>query len=152
VIGHSMVTVPCPGRPACPDGLFGVDGHQHFRRAVVRVQRVVPGCWEALCPCCTENPVMGPVVAQVGSWARAMARACEHLAAVHRVLTSNDPQPPAGTVVRDDAGMVWVNTGVYPCAWMDADCRYADVESWTKVAGNYGPVTVLEWGGSDEGV
>lgn len=45
--------------------------------------------------------------------------------------------------------MVWVNTGVRPGPWMDADCVYSDLESWTKVAGNYGPVTVLEWGEPD---
>ena len=42
--------------------------------------------------------------------------------------------------------MVWVNTGVYPCAWMDVDCKHVDVESWTKIAVNYGPVTILEQG------
>ena len=144
--------VPCPGRPVCPEQLFGVDGHRHFRRAEHRltVRRVVLGCWEALCPCCVDDPVTGPVVAQVGTWERAMQRAGEHLAEVHataRVMTSTDPQPPAGTVVRDDCGVTWVNSGCHPAAWMPLD-REDDPESWTKVAGNYGPVTVLEWGES----
>jgi hypothetical protein len=64
------------------------------------------------------------------------------------VLTSSDPQPPPGTVVRDDLGRTWelcdeAEGGLW---WRtDAD---DDPESWTKIAGNYGPVTVLEWGES----
>jgi hypothetical protein len=65
---------------------------------------------------------------------------------VGRVLTSNDPQPPAGTVVRDDCGTVWENDGHYPVCWVEPNVDYHDPESWTKIAGNYGPVTVLDWG------
>ena len=65
---------------------------------------------------------------------------------VDRVLTSNDPQPPAGTTVRDDCGTVWVNDGYYPVCWIEPGAEVHDPESWRKIAGNYGPVTVLEWG------
>lgn len=65
---------------------------------------------------------------------------------VGRVLTSNDPQPPACTVVRDDCGRVWENDGHYPVCWVKPDAEVHDPESWTKVAGNYGPVTILKWG------
>lgn len=146
-----VVFVPCQGWPTCPDRLFEVDGHQHFTRAQprLRVRRILPGCWEVWCPRCICDPVTGPVVAQVATWERAMQRASQHLAEEHspvgRALTSTDPQPPPGSMVRDDCGQRWVNSGCYPSAWMPVD-REDDPESWTKVAGNYGPVTVIEWG------
>lgn len=62
-------------------------------------------------------------------------------------LTFSDPQPPVGTLVRDDCGREWENSGVYPCAWEPAGG--GDPETWVKVAGNYGPVTVIEWGEGD---
>lgn len=62
------------------------------------------------------------------------------------VLSAADPQPPPGTVVRDDCGVTWINSGCYPAAWIHPDGE-GDPESWTKIAGNYGPVTVIEWGG-----
>jgi hypothetical protein len=62
------------------------------------------------------------------------------------ILTSTDPQPPPGTVVRDDLGRTWERCdeldGGY---WWRTDTDEGP-ESWTKVAGNYGPVTVLEYG------
>lgn len=57
------------------------------------------------------------------------------------ILTSADPEPPTGTWVLDDCGIAWINSGYYPIAWMP--CGGGDPESWVKVAGNYGPVTVL---------
>jgi hypothetical protein len=59
------------------------------------------------------------------------------------VPTSAEPEPPAGTVVLDDCGLTWINSGYYPAAWMRTDDE-GDPETWTKVAGNYGPVTVLK--------
>jgi hypothetical protein len=61
-------------------------------------------------------------------------------------LTSSDPEPPPGTVVRDDCGVTWErhgeDEGNY---WLRVDGDGdSDPESWTKIAGNYGPVTVLE--------
>jgi len=112
----------------------------------VSVRRVVPGCWEAFCWCCGGR--LRGVVAQVSSWERAMLRAGGHLAEIHAVglaMTSSDRQPPVGTVVRDDCGQRWINSGCYPSAWMPLD-HEDDPESWTKVAGNYGPVTVLSIG------
>lgn len=60
-------------------------------------------------------------------------------------LTAADPEPPAGTVVRDATGCEWWRSdeGDY---WLRQKADYADPESWVKIAGNYGPVTVLEWG------
>lgn len=63
-----------------------------------------------------------------------------------RQLTASDPEPPPGTLVRDDCGTVWVNDGYRPCCWVEPGAEVHDPESWTKIAGNYGPVTVLEWG------
>jgi len=114
----------------------------------VTVRRVLPECWEVWCRRCAFLTNTG-LVAQVGSWERAMLRAGEHLADVHspvgRVMTASGPQPPPGSVVRDDCGQRWVNSGCYPSAWMPLD-REDDSESWTKVAGNYGPATVVSWG------
>lgn len=67
-------------------------------------------------------------------------------------LTSADPQPLKGTVVRDDCGNIWENDGYYPVCWVRPDLveqGIHDPETWNKIAGNYGPVTVLETG--DEG-
>lgn len=64
-------------------------------------------------------------------------------------LTASDPEPPPGTLVRDDCGTVWVNDGHRPCCWVQPEAEVHDPESWMKVAGNYGPVTVLEWGDGD---
>lgn len=60
-----------------------------------------------------------------------------------RTMTGSDPEPPPLTLVRDVDGKQWcrVLAGEY---WISE--QSADPESWTKIAGNYGPVTVLEWG------
>jgi hypothetical protein len=62
------------------------------------------------------------------------------------ILTSADPEPAPGSVVRDDCGLEWRRDydGGRVC-WSRTDVE-ADPESWTKIAGNYGPVTVLELG------
>lgn len=61
------------------------------------------------------------------------------------VLTAADPEPAAWTIVRDDTGCQWVRQpGRVPCGWIsEHDTAAVDPESWAKVAGNYGPVTVL---------
>lgn len=61
-------------------------------------------------------------------------------------LTSSDPEPPPGTIVRDDLGREWIlwDKDEGGC-WLRTDAG-DDPESWTKIAGNYGPVTVLEYG------
>jgi hypothetical protein len=86
------------------------------------------------------------ILAQVGTWERAMQRAGEHLTEAHRTLTSRDPEPPVGTLVRDDCGVTWLNDGCRPACWVQPGADEHDPETWTKVAGNYGPVTVMEWG------
>lgn len=68
-----------------------------------------------------------------------------HVPASGLRLSSSDPQPPTGTVVVDDCGTTWINTGDYPCPWVPYR-RDGDPESWTKIAGNYGPVTVQRRG------
>lgn len=65
---------------------------------------------------------------------------------VGAILTSADPEPPVGTMVRDDCGLTWVNDGYRPCCWVRPDLVEQDIhdpETWTKIAGNYGPVTIL---------
>lgn len=57
-------------------------------------------------------------------------------------LTSLDKQPPEGYTVKDATGNIWHNSGDYPCAWMDE----IEVETWLKIAGNYGPVVVIDNG------
>lgn len=61
-------------------------------------------------------------------------------------LTASDPEPPPGTVVIDADGRKWRSwIDSWPCHWLleDGDER-SDPESWIKVAGNYGPVQVVE--------
>jgi hypothetical protein len=61
-------------------------------------------------------------------------------------LTSTDPEPPPGAVVRDRHGEAWRHWGKDGDGlWWRTDAD-DDPESWTKIAGNYGPVTVLEYG------
>ncbi|MDJ0342263.1 hypothetical protein QMK19_03555 [Streptomyces sp. H10-C2] len=55
-----------------------------------------------------------------------------------RPLTSCDPEPPLGTMVLC-LGARWINLGD---GWVQADGE-GDPESWAKIAGNYGPVTVV---------
>lgn len=59
---------------------------------------------------------------------------------VGRTLTSADSEPPIGTIVKC-LGEKWGNLGEY---WVALD-RDSDPETWRKIAGNYGPVTVLKW-------
>jgi hypothetical protein len=63
---------------------------------------------------------------------------------VDQTLTSSDSEPPPGTVVRDDCGQKWERYRDGTVAWQPVEG--GDSESWVKVAGNYGPVVVLEWG------
>lgn len=66
------------------------------------------------------------------------------------VFTAADPQPPPGTRVRDDCGLTWRrgDPRLGEDYWVRGDSTGGDPESWSKIAGNYGPVTVLEWGDS----
>lgn len=62
------------------------------------------------------------------------------------ILNSCDPEPPEGTRVRDGCGVEWINDGYRPCCWVrvaSPDPANSDPETWTKIAGNYGPVTIL---------
>lgn len=64
-------------------------------------------------------------------------------------LTSSDPEPAPGTSVVDDLGRPWsrdsdAETNPDGAANWTRDDVDADPESWTKVAGNYGPVRVVE--------
>lgn len=131
------------------DGVHRCPECEPFPPRPVLVRRVVPGCWEAWCRRCAFLTDTG-LVAQVGSWERALVRAGEHLREVHgAALRAADPEPPAGSRVRDDCGAVWVNDGFRPACWVRPDLvaeGVHDPETWTKIAGNYGPVTVVEWG------
>lgn len=70
---------------------------------------------------------------------------------VGAVLTSSDPEPYGGHAVRDDVDRVWTRTNDYegPANWFlsrEEHLYYweSDPETWTHVAGNFGPVTVTE--------
>lgn len=62
-------------------------------------------------------------------------------------LTSSDTEPPVGARVRDSTGHEWVRYDEGPAGWEPPGG--GEHETWTKVAGNYGPVRVLEWGDSE---
>lgn len=59
------------------------------------------------------------------------------------VLSSMNREPGVWSVVRDSLGRLWESDGIYPCAWTMVESD-SDPESWTKVAGNYGPVEVVK--------
>ncbi|MFE5140338.1 hypothetical protein ACFRDV_22120 [Streptomyces fagopyri] len=75
---------------------------------------------------------------------RAVVDRRRQLSSAEAVLTAAHPEPPAGTVVRDACGREWECSQDGTTVWRQAGG--GDPESWTKIAGNYGPVTVLEWG------
>jgi hypothetical protein len=65
---------------------------------------------------------------------------------VSEKLTSSDPQPGLGAIVRDIDGREWENTGGEEGSWRNwqqTDVTQTDPETWVKVAGNYGPVTLI---------
>jgi hypothetical protein len=65
-------------------------------------------------------------------------------------LVSTDPEPPVGSAVRIDGdGTIWCRDEHSPACWTRVDG--SEPETWTHVAGNRGPVTLLnigegEWG------
>lgn len=72
------------------------------------------------------------------------------LPTVGRLLTAASPEPPSGTIVRGLGAERWER---HPdggsCSWFRIDDEgrpFGDPESWTKVAGNYGPVSVEKLG------
>lgn len=58
------------------------------------------------------------------------------------LLTLRDPEPPPGTVVRDCHGDEWRRSDEDLKLWWQTRVD-GDPESWAKIAGNYGPVTVI---------
>lgn len=61
-------------------------------------------------------------------------------------LTSSDPEPPPGTTVEMEDGQRWTRyEGMWPGSWLAEGHEVdGDPETWTKVAGNYGPVRIVE--------
>lgn len=68
-----------------------------------------------------------------------------------RWLTSSDPEPGRDVVVEEQDGTRWHRTdgGDHDGAanWEKVGVDYFEPESWTKVAGNYGPVRVANGDG-----
>lgn len=65
-------------------------------------------------------------------------------------LTPSDPEPPAGTIVESEDGYRWWRDETHmgaACNWFTmaqlTNPDRHDPESWTKVAGNYGPVRIV---------
>jgi hypothetical protein len=65
-------------------------------------------------------------------------------------LTSSDPEPPNGTVVRSSGARMWHRFDAAADVSGELNARPEvrwftedDCASWTKLAGNYGPVTVI---------
>lgn len=67
-------------------------------------------------------------------------------------LSSTDHEPPPGSIVRDVRDVLWRRGSMETWLPIDETGAYTndDAETWTRVAGNYGPVTVVTWGGDDE--
>lgn len=57
-------------------------------------------------------------------------------------LTGADPEPPVGTVVVTSWDQRW--TRQPEGYWLAEGREDGDPESWSKVAGNYGPVRIVE--------
>lgn len=69
--------------------------------------------------------------------------------AVEELMTSDDPEPPAGSIVSDSDGFDWVSDIGTPAYWT---CQEDPQPSrlWAMLSGlrpgQYGPVTVVQWG------
>jgi hypothetical protein len=60
-------------------------------------------------------------------------------------LSSTDPEPPVGSVVVDCEGRRWRRFEEGRRSWAQVgDDIDDDTESWTRVAGNYGPVLLID--------
>lgn len=62
------------------------------------------------------------------------------------LLTSADPEPPPGTTVElFDGQELWTrHADMWPGSWLRHGFEETgDPETWTKVAGNYGPARVI---------
>lgn len=62
------------------------------------------------------------------------------------LLTSADPEPPPGTTVElFDGEELWTrHADMWPGSWLrHGSEETGDPETWTKVAGNYGPARVI---------
>jgi hypothetical protein len=57
-------------------------------------------------------------------------------------LTATDPEPDVDAIVRDALGRQWIRAHENSSGWLQLAHLDGDYESWTKVAGNYGPVTL----------
>lgn len=70
---------------------------------------------------------------------------------IGRRLTAFDPEPPPGTLVRDNCGREWSRDDEGgPAGWTEPEADHHNPQTWTKIAGNYGPVRVLEWGDDED--
>jgi len=66
-----------------------------------------------------------------------------------QLLSSTDPEPPAGTVVLDPHHRHWHREDIDSDEDARPEVRWFgddDATSWTKLAGNYGPVRVIAVG------
>lgn len=55
-------------------------------------------------------------------------------------------EPPIGSIVRDDLGRLWQREDDQLSYWPLVDHPECGPESWYKVSGNYGPVTLVRSG------
>jgi hypothetical protein len=84
VVSEWSCTDPEALRPLLGDGLVDLALRSPLRlQRRIKVWRAMPGCWEAWCRICCPGEVR--IVAQVGTWERAMRRAGEHVQEVHGV-------------------------------------------------------------------
>ncbi|HEY3923120.1 MAG TPA: hypothetical protein VGL75_01000 [Acidothermaceae bacterium] len=68
------------------------------------------------------------------------------------VLTASDPEPPIGTIVRDAFDRGWARDPEgYWLPFVTGARSVHEPESWVKVAGNYGPATVVMVGALTRG-
>jgi hypothetical protein len=117
----------------------GPDGHREMVPANHCECQVTDGLIEGEWPCFDVLLLAAPFKREKGfrpEWA---------------LLSSSDPEPGRDVVAETGWGQRWHRTDSdgYPGAanWEVVGAGAFDPESWTKVAGNYGPVKVVRDGG-----
>ena len=120
-------------------------GHVCDARAVTHLTHPLPSGGTRTLPLC--RPCAN--AEDTGGLAVPIPDQPRHSARIGPLLTAADPEPPAGTVVEMEWGeRWWRDGGPGPCEWFPmsqlTNPDRHDPESWTKVAGNYGPVRVVE--------
>jgi hypothetical protein len=136
---NTPIQVPSPKVPADGDVLFTYDPRDELRRCEAD-KRIVDEWVDKLkweWECAYDEGAAG----MVDGLRFVINRLREYYGV--GVMNADDQEPPVGSKVRDIFDRIWTRDEHSPACWTLHDYLYSDPETWTKVAGNFGPVTLL---------